>query len=255
MKFFAQSAPATAPDASPFDLQLERKSRPLWRKLLFGALSLATLALYFIWRPPAPMLWLKHTEHLDRNAPQIALTIDDSPHPLTTPLLLAALDHAHIKASFFSVGENLRLYPELAHRIVLEGHALGNHSQPHHNLTTVESSQYPRHIDAGFATIERVEKGAGRDATTALFRPPGGGLDRAVMNYLYRRHYTLAWWSNNVGDWTSPPAWKIAQGVEAHLRPGDVLLLHDGGTGTPQAIGAIAQNAQKRGLGWVVMPE
>ena len=250
MKFFAQSPIAPAPDASPFDAHLRRRN-PLWRPLLFGALSLAALALYFVWRPPAPMLWLKHTEHLNRNAPQIALTIDDSPHPLTTPLLLAALDHAGIKATFFSVGENLRLYPELAHRIVLEGHALGNHSQPHHNLTTVSPLDYPRHIDAGFATIAGVEP----RAQTALFRPPGGGLDRSVMSYLYQRNYKLAWWSNNVGDWTSPPAWKIARGVEANLRAGDILLLHDGGTGTPQALGAIARNAKKRGLNWVVMPE
>ena len=256
MKFFAQSplAPNVAsPDASPFDAHLQRRQNPLWRPLLFGALSLTALALYFVWRPPAPMLWLKHTEHLDRNAPQIALTIDDSPHPLTTPLLLAALDHAGIKATFFSIGENLRLYPELAHRIVLEGHTLGNHSQPHHNLTTVNPQDYPRHIDAGFATIAGVEHTS--RARTALFRPPGGGLNRAEMDYLYRRDYTLAWWSNNVGDWTSPPAWKIARGVEANLRAGDILLLHDGGTGTPQAIGAIAQNVEKRDLKWVVMPE
>ena len=232
---------------------LAKNRYPVWRLLLFGAASGLSLAAYALWRPPAPMLWLKNTVHLGRDTDKIALTLDDSPHPLTTPLLLASLDHADVKATFFSVGENLKLYPELAHRIVTEGHALGNHSQPHHNLTTVDPRDFPRHIDAGFQTIDAVEKSAGSRAQTTLFRPPGGGLDRAEMSYLYNRDYTLAWWSNNVGDWTCPPAWKIAGGVKAGLRAGDVLLLHDGGTGTPQAIGSIVKDARKRGLKFVLM--
>ncbi len=234
---------------------LARDQYPLWRLLLFGALAGLTLAAYALWRPPAPMLELKTIVHLGRDSNQIALTLDDSPHPLTTPLLLASLDHAGVKATFFSVGENLKLYPELAHRIVSEGHALANHSQPHHNLTTVNPRDFPLHIDAGFTAINAVEKAAGSNARTTLFRPPGGGLNRAEMTYLYNRGYTLAWWSNNVGDWTCPPAWKIADGVKANLRPGDVLLLHDGGTGTPQAIGAIAKEARRRGLEFVFMDE
>lgn len=226
---------------------------PLWRWLLFGVLTSLTLAAYALWRPPVPMLWLKTTVHLGRDTNQIALTFDDSPHPLTTPLLLASLQHAEVKATFFSVGENLKLYPELAHRIVTEGHALGNHSQPHHNLTTVSPREFARHIDAGFATIDAVEKAAGKPSGTTLFRPPGGGLNRAEMSYLYRRGYTLAWWSNNVGDWTCPPAWEIADGVKAGMRPGDILLLHDGGTGTPQAIGSITKEARERGLEFVLM--
>ena len=234
---------------------MARDHYPLWRLVLFGAVAGLSLAAYALWRPPAPMLLLKNTVHLGRDTRQIALTLDDSPHPLTTPLLLASLDHAGVKATFFSVGENLKLYPELAHRIVTEGHALGNHSQPHHNLTTVNPRDFPQHIDAGFATIDSVEKAAGSDAHTTLFRPPGGGLDRAEMSYLYNRGYTLAWWSNNVGDWTCPPAWKIADGVKASMRPGDVLLLHDGGTGTPQAIGSIVKEARRRGLDFVFMDE
>ena len=252
MKHFAPSPAAGAPITSD---RVAKRRAPLWRWLLFAATAGAALAAYALWRPLAPMLWLQNSVHLGRDTDKIALTLDDSPHPLTTPLLLASLRHAKVKATFFSVGENLKLYPELAHRIVLEGHELGNHSQPHHNLTTVDPRDYPQHIDAGFATIAAVEKAAGAPGQTTLFRPPGGGLDRAAMSYLYRRGYTLAWWSNNVGDWTCPPAWKIADGVKAHLRAGDILLLHDGGTGTPQAIGAIAKAARKRGLEFVLMPK
>ena len=223
--------------------------------LAFLVSTLAVWALYFGWRPPLPMLFLKHQEHLGHDSRQISLTLDDSPHPLTTPLLLASLEHSRVKASFFSVGEGLRIYPELAHRIVSEGHRLANHSQPHHNLTLVDPIFYPQHIDAAYYAIEKVGQDAGIPQKTRLFRPPGGGLNRAAMDYLYRRGDTLAWWSNNVGDWTCPPAWKIADGVIANLKPGDILLLHDGGTGTPQAIPAIVKAARAQDLEFVVMPE
>jgi chitin deacetylase len=231
----------------------EKHSPRNW--LLFAAATLAIWTLYFFWRPPLPMLFLKHDEHLGRDSKQVSITIDDAPHPLTTPLLLASLKGVDVKATFFCVGEGLRIYPELAHRIVAEGHRLANHSHPHHNLTTVDAALYPQHVDACFSMIASVGKAANIPQQTTLFRPPGGGLDRDLMNYLYQRDYTLAWWSNNVGDWTCPPAWKIADGVKANLKPGDILLLHDGGTGTPQAIPAIVKAARARGLEFVVMPE
>jgi peptidoglycan/xylan/chitin deacetylase (PgdA/CDA1 family) len=231
------------------------RENSLHKWLLFVAASLAVWALYFWWRPPAPMLFLKRQEHLGRDVKAVSLTIDDAPHPLTTPLLLASLKRADVKATFFVVGEGLRIYPELAHRIVADGHRLANHSHPHHNLTTVAPAFFPQHIDACFAAIENVGRDAGIPQQTRLFRPPGGGLNREAMDYLYRRGHTLAWWSNNVGDWTCPPAWKIADGVKANLKGGDILLLHDGGTGTPQAIPAIVKEARKRGFHFVLMPE
>lgn len=228
---------------------------PFWvRVAAFVAFCVAASALYYWWRPPAPMLGLRHIEHMGRESNEIALTFDDGPHPLSTPLLLASLEKCDARGSFFIVGEGLRLYPELAHRIVAEGHVLENHSGPHHNLTTVDASQFDSHISAPFAAIEKVEQEAGFERQTRLFRPPGGGLDRRAMSYLYRKGITLAWWSNNVGDWTCPPAWKIASEVKANLKGGDIILLHDGGTGTPQAVPAIIEAARDRGLEVVLMP-
>jgi peptidoglycan/xylan/chitin deacetylase (PgdA/CDA1 family) len=72
---------------------------------------------------------------------------------------------------------------------------------------------------------------------------------------LYKRHATLAWWSLNPGDWARPPAWKIASQVEAQLRAGHIILLHDAGTGTPQALFSIVRAARRQKLKFVPMPE
>ena len=222
--------------------------RRIGRVVGFGAVVAGLWALYFAWRPPAPLLGLARLTHLP-DAPEVALTFDDAPHPLTTPLLLAALKRANAHATFFVVGDGLRLYPELAWRIVSSGNRLGNHSQYHNNLTRLSPAEFDHEVATCFAAIAREKQ------QTNLFRPPGGGLDRDVMDYLYRRGATLAWWSHNPGDWARPPAWKIASQVEARLRAGDIILLHDAGTGTPQALLSIAKAAKQRGYKLVPMPE
>ena len=215
----------------------------------FAVVATAIWGGYFLWRPPAPMLGLRRITHLPASSNQISLSFDDAPHPLTTPLLLAALRRTDAKASFFIVGDGLRLYPELARAIVKDGHRLANHSQYHNNLTRLSPGEFDHEVAACFTAIGR------EGQRTRLFRPPGGGLDRDVMNYLYKTNATLAWWSHNPGDWARLPAWKLAEQAKARLRSGDILLLHDAGTGTPQALFEIARAARKQGLSFVPMPE
>jgi peptidoglycan/xylan/chitin deacetylase (PgdA/CDA1 family) len=232
-----------------------------WRRAIrassFVVAALAIWGAYFMWRPPAPMLGLRHVEHWGRDNATVSLSFDDGPHPLMTPLLLASLKRADVKATFFVVGDGLRLYPELARRMVRDGHHLANHSQYHNNLSRLSPSEYEHEVETCFAAIRRVyaSNGVANKGETRLFRPPGGGLNRDVMSFLYRHDVTLAWWSNNVGDWSRPPAWKIADGVKSTLRPGDIILLHDAGTGTPQAVPAIVKFARRQSLKFEPMPE
>lgn len=219
------------------------------RVLIFVLTATAIWSGYFFWRPPGPMLGLHVVTSIPPEKNQVSLTFDDGPHPLTTPLLLGALKRADAKATFFVVGHGMKLYPQLARRILEDGHTLANHSQHHINLTKVAARDYRVEIDEGFTAI----KAAG--AQTRLFRPPGGGLDRSAMEYLYRNNITLAWWTNNVGDWMPLPAWKIAHHVNLTLRPGDIVLMHDAGTSTPQSIPLIVREARERGLEFVPMPE
>lgn len=219
------------------------------RAVAFVFCAVAVWALYFWWRPPAPMLGLQHVEHNGRDSNDVSLTFDDAPHPLTTPLLLAALRRTDVKATFFVIGDGVRTYPELASRIAREGHALANHSHYHHNLTTVPPIEYSNEIAPTFEMIQKLGQ------NTRLFRPPGGGLNRDVMQYLYDNSDTLAWWSNNAGDWTRPPAWQIAEETIARMRAGDIILLHDAGVGTPQSLQRIVREGRQRGFRFVPMPE
>src|SRR4051812_16825228 len=75
--------------------------------------------------PNAPKLTYSQC-HVD--GPYIAMTFDDGPHPTQTPRLLEMLKQRGIKATFYCVGECVAEYPEIAKRIVEEGHEIANHS-------------------------------------------------------------------------------------------------------------------------------
>ncbi|MCS6862899.1 MAG: polysaccharide deacetylase family protein [Abditibacteriales bacterium] len=219
------------------------------RILLFLVFATGIWAIYLHERPPTAQMGVRHIERL-RGQPVVALTIDDGPHPLTTPLILETLKQMNVKATFFVVGKMMRRYPELARRIVEDGHALGNHTENHLRLTELTPAQVAREIERGFEAIDAVQRQPLR-----LFRPPGGGLNNIVLNYLHKHQIVLALWSLNPGDWSLLEAQPITDYVDKHLQAGDIILLHDGGVGTCQALPHIIRSIRKRGWRTVTVPE
>jgi len=66
---------------------------------------------------------------------QLVLTFDDGPDPAWTPKLLDILARHHVRATFFVTGRASISYPDLLRRIVREGHAVGNHSLSHADVS------------------------------------------------------------------------------------------------------------------------
>jgi peptidoglycan/xylan/chitin deacetylase (PgdA/CDA1 family) len=223
--------------------------RTFARLFLFLVFSVGLWAVYLNERPPAAQMAVRHIERLS-GQPVVAITIDDGPHPLTTPLILATLKKMNVKATFFVVGKMMRRYPELARRIVEEGHALGNHTENHLRLTELTPAQVAREIERGFEAIDAVQKQPVR-----LFRPPGGGLSNTVLNYLREHDIVLVLWSHNPGDWALIEPHALNTYVDEHLQAGDIILLHDEGVGTCQALPHIIRAIRKRGFKTVTVPE
>lgn len=183
----------------------------------------------------------------------VALTFDDGPWPGTTPAVLDILAQKGVRATFFWVGQQLERYPDLAQQVVAGGHAVGNHTYSHRSAPS-PLEVAAQELDRTDALIERVT-----GVRTTLFRPPGGHLENGLVKYALERGYVVVMWSALSGD-TDPKysAADIVNNVLGRVRPGSIILLHDGGgerSRTLSALPELIERLQAEGYRFVTVPE
>lgn len=170
-----------------------------------------------------------------RDQPLVALTFDDGPLPPYTDQVMDVLERYGVPATFFCVGLNARAYPEDLARMREQGHALGNHTWSHPMLPELTHPQLTEQLDR---TDEAIARASGGGAPT-LFRPPYGARTPQVMGWLAETDRTITLWDVAPDDWTMPGADAIARIVLDQVRPGSVVLLHDGGGDRSQTVAAL----------------
>jgi peptidoglycan/xylan/chitin deacetylase (PgdA/CDA1 family) len=154
----------------------------------------------------------------------VALTFDDGPSPVWTPKILDQLKKAGIKATFFMLGEHVARYPDIARRVAVEGHEIGNHSYNHHVLLYYTTDELEAEIKDAEKTIKDVT-----GKTTVYFRPPKAWLTDAEKRKIKRMGYTVVLWSLNSKDWVTFDDKHIRRYLLRHIHPGDIILFHDSG--------------------------
>ena len=154
--------------------------------------------------------------------PMVALTFDDGPDPATTPLVLDLLARRGVKAAFFCIGENVRRHPDLARRIVDEGHLIGNHTWEHSPCTNFHRRRGFRRTIA--RTQEAIRGAVGR--TPAFFRPPVGLANPHLFPVLEDLGLTCVGFDARPRDQASAPS-RILGRLLAGVRFGSIIVLHD----------------------------
>lgn len=148
-----------------------------------------------------------------------ALTFDDGPDPEQTPLVLALLEKYKARGTFFLVGQAAASHPDLVHRIVAAGHAIGSHSWDHRALPGLSSRERRRQLrDAAHAL---------RPMQTRLFRPPYGEQTVLARIEAGLMGYEVVGWSVNSGDWHESDPAVLSRYLLEMVEPGAIVLLHD----------------------------
>ncbi|MEH1012500.1 polysaccharide deacetylase family protein [Micromonospora sp. CPCC 206060] len=156
----------------------------------------------------------------------VALTFDDGPHPQWTPKVLDQLRAARVKATFCMVGSKVRQHPALVVRIVREGHQLCNHSWQHDvDLGTRPEAQ----IRADLARTNQAIRTAVPGVEIPYYRQPGGRWTPEVVAVAKALGMQSLHWTVDPQDWAKPTASVISKRVTDRVRPGSIVLLHDGG--------------------------
>lgn len=225
-----------------------------------AALLLALLA-DGIARPGSSLLYPTLT-HGSRKGRCVALTFDDGPDADVTPAVLDALAQYGARATFFTIGRSLHAHPLLAKRIAAEHHELGNHSWTHSRWNNFFGARRQlREIERGAQAIAALA-GSHTGRAQPLYRPPIGLKSPPLARAARRLQLTVVAWSLHSRDTRGGDPQRIAQRVLEKIRPGDIVLMHDGhdlpGRHRPacaQALPRILQGLREKGLQCVTVSE
>ncbi|MFJ7328043.1 polysaccharide deacetylase family protein [Streptomyces cyaneofuscatus] len=172
----------------------------------------------------------------------VAMTFDDGPTDLTAAYLKALRDAGRVRATFFVTGTLADGQRAGTRRIVAEGHQVGNHTYTHANLVELDAT-------TAFAelrdTSRVIRTQTGRAPT--LFRPPFGSTDARTRRDAARLGMTEVIWTADTVDWSGIPTETIVANALT-VKPGGIILMHDGLQTTLAAIPKIIQGLALRGL-------
>jgi peptidoglycan/xylan/chitin deacetylase (PgdA/CDA1 family) len=153
----------------------------------------------------------------------VAMTVDDGPHPATTPHFLDAFADAQVTATFFVLGERLRRWPELAERVVGAGHDLAVHGWTHRPHLLRTPPDVARDITSAYRYVSELAGTAPR-----FWRPPHGIPTATGMVTARRLGLRTVLWSADGRDWRAraTPS-SVSENVSTQVGAGGVILLHD----------------------------
>jgi peptidoglycan/xylan/chitin deacetylase (PgdA/CDA1 family) len=184
-------------------------------------------------------------------SPMVALTLDDAPDPATTPLILAELQRHGARATFFLITERVRGQEHLVQELVAAGHELGNHFTRDRPSIRLSTADFARDLEEAHRVL--APYGPVRWA-----RPGGGWYSRAMIATMLRQGYRCALGSVYPYDATIPSAAWSRWHILRNVRPGAIIVLHDGGARGRRTLGvlrAVLPELERRGYRVVTLSE
>jgi peptidoglycan/xylan/chitin deacetylase (PgdA/CDA1 family) len=185
----------------------------------------------------------------------VALTFDDGPNGLWTPLVQQRLAQAHVPATFFLIGHDVVSRPDLMQAELAAGSEVGDHTYRHRQLTRLVPARARAEIKAG---AEAISKNGGRRPT--LFRPPYGKTNEAIDAMARAEGMRTILWDVSLEHYVDhvPVAKGVAKLVDG-VRPGSIILAHDGGKAdrsrTMQALPLLISLLKARGYRFVTVSQ
>lgn len=173
------------------------------------------------------MRWNYHLKSLHSNKSisqnHIALTFDDGPHPEFTPKILALLKEFDMHATFFCIGKNMEVYPEMLQKIIDAGHLVGNHTYSHSNFFGFFSTK--RVVAELQKTNSIIYEITGKKVR--LYRPAFGVTNPNIKKAVHATSMKSIGWNVRSLDTTNRPEDIILKRITKKLAKGDIVLLHD----------------------------
>ena len=231
-----------------------------YARVITGIIFVLFIIKGFLWLKgyQSPQLFGEAFQRVNTIHKVVALTFDDGPNPPYTDQILRVLKKHHGHATFFVLGKNVEKFPAVIPKIFSEGHEIGNHSWSHEQLI-FRSLSFVR------GEIEKT------DHLLRQLGYPGEIYFRAPYG---RKLFILPWILSSMNkkhvlfdvvpdDWDRPGTEEIAARILREVKPGSIVLCHDGdgdGVGndrsqTVEAIDKVMTQLEKDGYRFVTISE
>lgn len=178
------------------------------------------------WFYPQAYVWDKKTQRKT-----VYLTFDDGPIPEVTDFVLDTLSRKRdkpIPATFFCIGDNVRKYPEVFKRIIVQGHAVGNHTYNHLNGWNTDTETYIKNSHLAELEMKKHLCRNQDQLSTTLLRPPYGKIKRKQAKDLCRLGHRIIMYRVIAFDWeVSVTPEQCLKNVVEKARDGDIIVFHD----------------------------
>lgn len=184
---------------------------------------------------------------VEQSEKTMALSFDASWGAEHTENILATLAENNVKTTFFLVDLWIDEYPEMVKAIHEAGHEIGLHSATHPHFPELSKEQMKEELTKNQTSVRNI---TGYDAT--LFRPPFGDYNNEVLNTASELGLTTVQWSVDSLDWKGLSAQEITDRVLSGAAPGAIVLLHNNGDHTAEALKQILPALKEKG--YTVVP-
>lgn len=187
---------------------------------------------------------------VDTPEQKVAISFDASWGATHTPTLLQILQENEIKTTFFLTGFWVEKYPEMVREIHAVGHEIGNHTYSHPHLNSLNEEEIKVELErVGNMIFELTE------TQPDLFRPPFGEYSDKVIRVAERCGYRTIQWSVDSLDWQETGVDPMVKRVTERLHPGAIVLFHNNGKFTAEALPQIIAYAREQGYEIVPISE
>lgn len=164
--------------------------------------------------------------------------------------ILKALRVGGVKATWFMVEFWTEKYPEYVKKIDAAGHEIGTHSSTHSYMSKQNSEEIKLELSTSSEAIKNI---TGKEVE--LFRPPYGDYDDELIKTASEQGYYSIQWDTDSLDWKDLSATDIAMRVINSARNGSIILMHNNGLHTAEAVPIILETLKNKGFTFVPIGE
>ena len=187
---------------------------------------------------------------VEQGKKQVAISFDAAWGDEQTETLLNILEKNNTKATFFLVGDWVDKYPDDVKEIHARGHDIGNHSDTHPHMPTLDLSGQTKEVQACNDKIKALT-----GAAPTLFRPPYGDYDNNLVSCVKSLGMYCVQWDVDSLDWKDPTPEQMTKTVLNKVTDGSIVLMHNGAKNTPAALPQIIKGIRDKGYEIVLIKD